>query len=289
MFERLKKFIYHNIVNTTIYIINQTMRLYRIGYNFKESLIMSIIDRARITGLLDHQFLRTYVTRIFYPYILLLKEGYELEFQYRWSKLFAKSKLKVLEYWKRFRFLDKIYDFIDLSKLNGHKIILDIGGGISTVLHYLEALHKINIDPLIDRYKRMYRYPQDVELIKGFGELLPFRNSVFDLCFCSNVLDHTLIPSMVLREIRRVLRSQGVLYLTVEIISEKEKSRNIKRDPAHPHTFSLKDVINKLEEHGFSLLFARVSPFIGLYDYVLGKNYSSKRELIIIATLLKGR
>jgi len=46
------------------------------------------------------------------------------------------------------------------------------------------------------------------------GEQLPFKDS-FDIVTCWDVLEHVQDPERVLREINRVLKSQGRLFITV--------------------------------------------------------------------------
>lgn len=49
----------------------------------------------------------------------------------------------------------------------------------------------------------------------GSALLLPFRNESFDSVLCTQVLDDTPDPLLALKEIARVLRSDGIVMLTV--------------------------------------------------------------------------
>lgn len=51
-----------------------------------------------------------------------------------------------------------------------------------------------------------------------FAEALPFAQAAFDTVICTEVLEHTVQPSVALRELSRVLRPNGILLLSVPFI-----------------------------------------------------------------------
>src|SRR3970282_2303598 len=83
------------------------------------------------------------------------KEKAELMFQKRWAGIFSENKDKVLEYWKRYRYLDEI---IAICRPTVASRILDVGCGISSVLHYLPG-DKVGADQLADAYRKTYLSP----------------------------------------------------------------------------------------------------------------------------------
>jgi ubiquinone/menaquinone biosynthesis C-methylase UbiE len=196
----------------------------------------------------------------------------ELAFQTEWAREFKENKLKVLEYWQKYRQLNEINT---ICKIQNNTKILDVGCGISTVLHFING-EKYGIDPLADEYKKLYRYPDEINVQKGFGENIPFPDEYFDIVFCSNVLDHVTDPQKTVEEIYRVLKPSGYFVLTVEIFKEKTK-----RDPAHPHSFTKRDVYLLLGGK-FKTIFEKESPWIGLRAYVNGSRNSHNKELIMI-------
>ena len=56
---------------------------------------------------------------------------------------------------------------------------------------------------------------KDVHLIWSQGELLPFIGKYFDACYCSHVLEHIEDALVVIQEIGRVLKENGILYIFV--------------------------------------------------------------------------
>ncbi len=200
------------------------------------------------------------------------KYSLELDFQKKWVREFENNISKVLEYWRKYRCLDKINKICDI---NSNKVILDVGCGISTVLHYIKG-ERHGIDPLADQYKELYCYPDAIDIRKGLGEEIPFPDKYFDIVFCSNVLDHVTDPEKTIKEIHRVLRRNGNFILTVIIFKEKKD-----RKMAHPHSLRKQDVY-LLMENKFKPIFEKEQPWIGLRRYINGLNESLNKELVMI-------
>lgn len=200
------------------------------------------------------------------------KYAVELSFQVGWAKEFKQSKFKVLEYWKKYRYLDEINT---ICKITEDSKVLDVGCGISTVLHYVKG-KKFGIDPLADEYLRLYKYPEGINIKKGFGEHIPFRDEYFDVVFCSNVLDHVTDQKKTVDEIHRILKESGYFVLTVELFREKTK-----RNHAHTSSLTKRNVYSFLGDR-FNTIFEKESPWIGIRNYVNGSRESHNEELIMI-------
>ena len=196
----------------------------------------------------------------------------ELEFQTQWAKEFKSNKNKVFEFWEEYRFLKEINKIIDIRESTR---ILDVGCGISTVLHFLKG-QRCGIDPLAEEYKKLYTYPNDITILKGKGENIPFPDEYFDVVFCSNVLDHVSDPQKTIDNIFRVLKKNGFFILTVTIIERK-----IERDAAHPHSLTKPDIENLLGSK-FKKVFEGESPWIGERRYARGERSNLDNELILL-------
>ncbi len=196
----------------------------------------------------------------------------ELAFQIAWANEFKKNKDRVLAYWEKYRYLD---DIKNICKFEPTTKILDVGCGISTVLHFIKG-QRYGIDPLADEYKKSYTFPSDISIQKAWSENIPFQDNFFDVVFCTNALDHVTNPSKALSEIHRVLRKNGLFVLTIEIFKE-----NIKRDLAHPHSMTEKDV-ERLWQEKFKKIFERESPWIGMRNFVNHTGTTENKELIVI-------
>jgi ubiquinone/menaquinone biosynthesis C-methylase UbiE len=196
----------------------------------------------------------------------------ELAFQTGWAREFKDNKPRVLEYWRNYRYLDEIRV---ICKIEKNTRILDVGCGISTVLHYVDG-KRYGIDPLADEYKRLYAYPHGIDIQKGFGEVIPFPDESFNVVFCSNVLDHVTDPQKTIDEIHRVLVPSGYFVLTLEIFEGI-----VQRDPAHPHSLTKTHAYSLLGSK-FKIILEQQSPWIGLRNYVNGSRKNYHDELIMV-------
>ncbi|OGM02174.1 hypothetical protein A2115_01530 [Candidatus Woesebacteria bacterium GWA1_41_8] len=175
----------------------------------------------------------------------LTKEDGELIAQESWVNFFKSNKDLYLKNWEEYFFLRKI---IELARIHKKSRILDVGCGVSTVLHFVEG-KKWGIDPLAETYKKLYPYPKDIIIKKAVGEKIAFSRGFFDVVFCTNSLDHTDNPAKTLSEIYRVLKPGAFFVLHVDIFKKKAK-----RDKTHPFCFTQKDCI-RLLGNKFDILF----------------------------------
>jgi ubiquinone/menaquinone biosynthesis C-methylase UbiE len=53
----------------------------------------------------------------------------------------------------------------------------------------------------------------EIQIIQGTAEDLPFKNEEFDLVFCSHVLEHVTNQTKSLKEIKRVLKKDGTVII----------------------------------------------------------------------------
>ncbi len=203
------------------------------------------------------------------------KEDSELAWQKVWAKEFASSATQALclEYWQKHRFLD---DLKSVTKIGPHSKVLDVGCGISSVLHFVEG-ERYGIDPLAEEYKKLYAYPQELNIVAAPGELIPFEDDEFDVVFNSNVLDHVTDPVQTLGEIRRVLKPDGFFVLTVELFPDGVD----RDDPHHPHTLT-KSILLEMVKKQFEVKYQNESPWIGLRGYMRGFREGHNTEIILV-------
>jgi SAM-dependent methyltransferase len=203
------------------------------------------------------------------------KEKWEFAWQRdHWAKLYRDPsvKAKAREYWNQYRFLSEIRQIVAFDDQTG---VLDVGCGISTVLEFVRG-RRYGVDPLADRYRTIYEYPEDLHIQRAYGESLPFSDNAFDVVFCSNCIDHTESPMRLVAEVDRVLRPGGHFILTCEVFSAAGGSRNA----GHPHSMSQDQLLGLVSR--FELLRHWDSPWYGLRLYALGASPSDQREHILL-------
>jgi SAM-dependent methyltransferase len=142
----------------------------------------------------------------------------------------------------------------------GDASVVEVGSGPVGVASFFPARVRVAVDPLERVYAAnpvltAHRSP-DVDYRQGRGEALPCDDGAFDLAIIENCIDHVQDMHGVMRELRRVLRPGGTLYLTVNCRSAKgywvhRVLSRLRLDPGHPHTFTPARVGRLVEDHGF--------------------------------------
>ena len=102
------------------------------------------------------------------------------------------------------------------------KTVVSIGCGCTGDLTAFPAAVKIAIDPLLHVYQKLGMLMDDaagnrtIYLSMG-AENLPLLDEFADLVICRNALDHMPDPSITTKELRRILKGDGALFISVDI------------------------------------------------------------------------
>lgn len=80
------------------------------------------------------------------------------------------------------------------------------------------------------------------------GSYMPFSESYFDCILCNQVLEHVFNPTQFLKELNRVVRTDGLLLLTVPFVWDEHEQPY---DYARYSSFGL---IYLLKENGFTII-----------------------------------
>jgi len=105
--------------------------------------------------------------------------------------------------------------FKDFCSFSGK--VLDVGSGPSIPGYFLNNQKidlAIGLDPLIPHTKMELK--PNVDLIRGIGEFMPFKNNMFDLVCFATSFDHVIYPELVLKEVQRVLKPEGQAVFWIE-------------------------------------------------------------------------
>jgi len=147
---------------------------------------------------------------------------------------------------KRHRSLKK---FIGNTK---NKKILDIGAAQGFFLKMLEG-QRVAFDISVDYLKLAQK--SGLISVAGLAEALPFKNEVFDIVVCADILEHVIQPKEVLREAFRVLVPGGKLFLEVPYKEDLSiyKIYNGKYKFTHLRSFDEKILFELLSSCGFTI------------------------------------
>jgi SAM-dependent methyltransferase len=166
---------------------------------------------------------------------------------------------------------------IGLGELtDGSARVVEVGSGPIGVVGFFPAAERVAIDPLEPYYAAQptlvaLRNPA-VEYREGSVEALPCDSGQYDLAIIENCIDHVRDMHGGMRELKRVLRRRGALYLTVNcrtrwgFVVHRALSR-LRIDAGHPHTFTPPRARRILNRHGFSIV-----------DFAVGSYQAARRE-----------
>ena len=108
----------------------------------------------------------------------------------------------------------KVYK-IDVSR----RVILDVGCGLCGLSIALTnaCADVVGLDISKQNIQiakvRLSEKEKLVNLVLGCGEHIPFKIKSFDLVFCKDVIEHVTNPQICAKEISRVLKNAGFLYI----------------------------------------------------------------------------
>jgi len=153
---------------------------------------------------------------------------------------------------EKVKFLDVLFEEKDFK----NKVVLDVGCGFGTLLIYAlrkgaKTAYGIEISEEDLKTAKKYIKDEKIKLFQGSATNLPFEDNFFDTVVNTEVLEHIPIDTenMMFSEISRVLKKDGVVYLTTPYDSFWSKYT----DPAfylqgHRH-YSLSKVRNYAENN----------------------------------------
>ncbi|MEM2910301.1 MAG: methyltransferase domain-containing protein [Nitrososphaerota archaeon] len=115
------------------------------------------------------------------------------------------TRLIIQRYWHQKRF-----EVIKSMLKNSTGLILDIGCNGGTFTNIIKKATSNSTIIGIDIHKEAVKYAakkyDDISFLVGDGQSLPFRNDLFDLITCLEVLEHMPQPDRSLKEINRCLK-----------------------------------------------------------------------------------
>jgi ubiquinone/menaquinone biosynthesis C-methylase UbiE len=117
-----------------------------------------------------------------------------------------------------FRYIEnkRIKVLIDYAQIKDDDLVLEVGCGSGHILERIKRgkLTGIDVSPTqIERAGK--KLNGKAELIRSPGEAIPFPDKHFDRVICTEVFEHVLEPADVLSEMRRVVKDEGVISLSV--------------------------------------------------------------------------
>ena len=164
------------------------------------------------------------------------------------------------KYWHTSK-LNEILKFIDTHPYS----ILDVGCASGWLLNEIHKRHPYAKCTGIDVYANAIIYGKkkykNLHLLKADAHYLPFPDNSFDVVVCSEVLEHVSNPEKVLKEINRVLKSDGIAIVEMDTGNWMFKLiwhvwtnifKGVWRD-SHIHIFNTQKLEKMILKNNFSL------------------------------------
>lgn len=134
--------------------------------------------------------------------------------------------------------------------------VVEIGAGPFPSIAVARWKRAVAIDPLADGYTAEDLLPKGchcdaVTYIAAPGEAVPLPTDFADIVIIENCLDHVDDPRLVVREIRRLLKPGGLVWLLVDLMEY--------RDHLHPNPFSEQSLRALLSSEGLRVVKDRTS------------------------------
>ena len=117
-----------------------------------------------------------------------------------------------------FRYIEnkRIEKLICFAEINKDDEVLEIGCGAGHILERINTGRLTGLDISEIQIKRARtRLGPGVKLIKAPAEILPFNNRHFDRIICTEVFEHVLEPQILLTEMKRTLKDDGIISLSI--------------------------------------------------------------------------
>ena len=141
--------------------------------------------------------------------------------------------------------LDFFKPFLDQTG----KVVVEIGcGPTGGLLKFMKAKMRVGVDPLSNQFfSKGFDKINETEILflNSFGEDVPLVNEFAHVVACIHSLSHAGNPFPVLEEAKRILKSEGELWL-MDLLRNSEQCTD-----DHPFPFEEKDLMTWINDHKF--------------------------------------
>jgi SAM-dependent methyltransferase len=90
--------------------------------------------------------------------------------------------------------------------------VIDIGGGNGFLLGHLKYENRVLCD---SSFVKLQQVSPDILKIRADAEQMPIKSGMFDLALCTDIFEHVKDEKALSREITRLLKPGGILFLSV--------------------------------------------------------------------------
>ncbi len=202
----------------------------------------------------------------------------------KWNKYIRIDRIQNeghgMNFKERVRDLDFISNFVKIQNTK----ILDVGCETGQIIKYLKDKFSCDVTGITER---IYEVNPDIKL--GDMHELPFENNIFDIVFIMHTLEHSIAPYIVLSEINRVLKKDGIIVCILP-----EEGCQSTSDHQHFSVMTFRQIFNLLHKTNFEPVLSLRKELKITYSEIrrdiitIWKKVNSINDWDIITTLVLG-
>lgn len=124
----------------------------------------------------------------------------------------------------------RITSLHDLAAPRSGDRVLEVGCGAGHVLARFDGHERVGLDlsdTMLARARK--RLGASVRLLRGSAEQLPFASGSFAVVLCTEVLEHTQHPDVVIRELMRVAAPDGRVVVSIPNEGNIDRAKRVLR------------------------------------------------------------
>lgn len=183
-----------------------------------------------------------------------------------WSSFYDSLIFRLIYFEKIYKKVIEVIKNQSNGRLRPQSKFLDVGCGTAEVIFRLAKEFKevkfFGIDfskGMIEKAINKTYHLNNVKIIEANVENLPFEDKTFDFILCLDTFHHFYNPDLVLKEIRRVLKDNGLFLLvdpSPDIFYLKPILKIIKNLESARKYYSKKELRDFLNQYNFSIIFS---------------------------------
>ena len=142
---------------------------------------------------------------------------------------------------------NRLLNFLDCEQITADKKILDLGSGDGA---FVEVCKKQKIEAFaLDAYSHEINFENDK---------IPFDDEFFDFVSLTSLIEHIFNPKIILEEINRVLKKDGIIIITTP--NFKYSYKIFYDDPTHVRPYTKSSIERLLDFYDFEIV--KTVPFM---------------------------
>ena len=179
--------------------------------------------------------------------------------------------------------LEHLHRYAFVRSLVKGKIVLDIasgeGYGTRLIAKTAKRVYGVDIDPDVVRDSNLKYKADNLSFNEGDIKNIPFEENTFDIIVCFETIEHVEYHELAIRELKRVLKTNGVLVISTPEKKRYSDDRNFK-NIYHVKEFYEREFKSFINNHFSNSIF--------FHQYISSGSFIHNEDEIYINEILTG-